>query len=251
MRLFKLLFGLGLIIYFCVVVITRIPAGWGAHFLVKGAPNLQLNGISGTLWNGKAAGAAITIDGKTIDLGRLNWHLQPMALLQLKACALIRSDLLNGDVCRTAGGLNILTNVMVDSFPAKLLNDAMGAQLAGFGNITVGEFKVTDDGDIKQLSGNVTWQDAAINVGTGWFQLGSYGVGLSENGSGGLYADITDLEGEFKVNVRGDIKLRQMPKLNGTIHPKEKAPEEIKQALSIFAEPTNDGGFTITWPMGG
>lgn len=250
MRLLKLLLVVGLATYFCIVVVTRIPAGWGAYFLVQAAPNMQLNGVSGTVWQGEAANAKITIDGKTIDLGRLNWRLQPLALLQMKACAQIRSDLLNGDVCRNAAGVNVLTDVMVDRLPARVLNDAMGAQLAGVGNITVGEFRVKDNGEILELDGSLTWNDAGINAGTGWFQLGSYAVDLTENGSGGLYADISDIEGEFDVAVRGDIKLREMPKLSGTIHPKAGAPDPLKQALSIFAEPLDDGGFRINFPGG-
>lgn len=252
MRLFSLLFGLGLLIYVCLMIVTRIPAGWGAYFVQSAAPNLQLSAVTGTVWNGEAANAKITIDGKTIDLGRLTWHLEPLALFQMRACAKVRSDLLGGDVCRSANNVNMLSDLVVNRLPAQVLNDAMGASLFGHGDITVNRFHVKDNGDILDLEGHLTWENAAIDprTGTGRMELGNYAVALTENGTGGLYADITDLSGEFDVDIRGDIKLREMPKLTGTIRPSANAPNPIVQALSIFAEPLDDGGFRINFPGG-
>ncbi len=252
MRLLKLLLGLGLVIYCCWAIIVRIPAGWGAHFLLNATPNLSMMGVNGTVWRGEAGNAKITIDGKTIDLGHLTWQLQPAALFKMKACALIRSDLLAGDVCRTAGGINQLTNLLIDRLPAKILNDAMGVQLAGLGNITVQTFYVNDIGDISKLEGTVLWENAGINVGTGWYQLGDFAIALSENGSGGLYANITDTKetGPFGVEARGDIKLREMPKFKGTISPRNNAPNDVVQALSIFGQPNGNNGYEVTWPPG-
>lgn len=249
MRLAKLLFGLGLFIYFFWAVLSSIPAAWGAHFILKASPNLKLGTVTGTVWRGETANAKITIDGKTIDLGHLSWKLKPAALLSLKACAEINSELLAGDVCRNAMGVNALTDVQVNGIAASILNEAMGAQLGGEATVSLAEFRVTDEGHIHKLDGLVTWKGARVNGGTGWFNLGSFDVALSENGDGGLFADISDSEGEFTVAVRGDIKLREIPKLNGTIHPKANAPQEITLALSAVAEQLEDGGYKIVWPL--
>lgn len=247
MRLFKLLFGLGLVCLFLVMVISRIPAGWGAHFALKAAPNLKLAGVTGTLWHGQAGNAQVYFKGKIINLGHLSWQLKPLALLQLKACALVRSDLANADVCRNAAGVNVLSNVFVDRLPAKMLNEMVSTQLAGVGNVTIPEVRVKDSGEVLKINGNVNWVDAGINIGTGWFQLGNYDIALTENGGGGLFADITDVQGNFDVQVRADIAIGQIPKLNGTIHLKPAAPDQIRQFLSAFTEQMDDGGFRVNF----
>src|SRR5690606_10628635 len=126
-----------------------------------------------------------------------------------------------------------------------------GVQIGGVGSATVQRAVLTRDGKVKDLEGSVTAQRLAVNVGTGWFALGSFAADAKENGQGGIALNITDIEGDFSVQVQGDFMIGGQPTLNGVITPKDSAPQPLKDALGVFTEMQDDGSYKITWPIGG
>ena len=250
-RLAKIAFVIGLIVYFVFLVVVRTPAQWGAWAALQASPNLSISGVSGTLWSGKASTAQVNLGTETLDLGTLSWRLDAWKLLLLQACVDVDSTMVRGYVCRSLGGKNSAKNVLVDQVPMKLLDNVIGAQLGGVGNLTVEQGTFADNGRIDQLKGNVTWQHARINAGTGWFALGSYAADITGNDKGGIAGNIFDLEGNFSVQLQGDYTPGEQPRLNGIIKPKEGAEQPLIDALSVFTETQDDGSFRVTWPMGG
>lgn len=250
-RLAKLLFFTALLIYFVVVVVLRTPAEWGAWVASQAAPNLTLTGVSGSLWSGKADSAQVLIGSDSLDLGTLKWELDGMSLLGLKACLDIDSQNVQGYVCRTLAGKNTVQKLLVDQVPAQLLNDLVGVQLGGTGSVTIEKGRFTDEGRIEQLQGNISWQRARVNAGTGWFALGSFGADITDNDSGGVVANVVDLEGDFEVQLQGEFTPGQEPRANGIIKPREGAQQPLVDALSVFTETLDDGSFRVVWPIGG
>lgn len=250
-RLAKVIFFIGLLLYFVVVVAIRTPAEWGAWAALQASPDLTLSGVSGSLWSGKAASAQVRVGDENLELGPLSWTLDGLSLLQLKACLDIDSQTATGYVCRTFAGKNTAQKLLVDQVPMKLLDNTVGAQLGGTGSLTIDKARVTDEGRIEQLQGNVTWQRARVNAGTGWFALGSYAADLSANESGGVAAQIFDLEGNFEVQVQAEFTPGQEPRANGIIKPRPGAQQPLVDALSVFTETLDDGSFRVTWPIGG
>lgn len=250
-RLLKLLFIVGLVLYFLVVVIARAPAQWGAWAALQAAPDLALTGVSGTLWDGQAATAQVRVGNEALDLGALSWELNPLALLTAKVCLDVESQMVRGYVCRTASGKNTVRQLLADQLPVRMLNDMVGVQLGGTGSITIASGRFDDEGRIEELQGNLTWQQARVNVGTGWFALGSYGADIVDNDNGGVVANVTDLEGNFAVQLQGEINPGEEPRVNGLITPKEGAQQPLVDALSVFTESLDDGSFRVTWPIGG
>lgn len=250
-RLAKLLFVILLLVYFVIVVALRTPAQWGAWAAVQSVPNLTLTGVSGSLWSGKAATAQVRVGSDVLDLGTVSWSLDGLSLLALKVCLDIDSQNARGQVCRSLTGKNTVRQAVVDQLPVKLLNPMVGAQLGGAGSVTIQQGRFTDDGRIERLEGNVTWQNARVNVGTGWFALGSYAADIKNNENGGIAGNVFDIDGDFTVQLQGEYTPGQQPQLNGTVRPKEGAERPLVDALSIFTETLEDGSFRVTWPMGG
>lgn len=250
-RLAKVVFFIALLIYFVALVVVRTPAEWGAWAALQAAPNLSLTGVSGTLWSGKAAAAHVRVGDDTLDLGTLTWEVDSLALLGLKACVDLDSQKVRGQVCRTVAGKNTARQLLADQLPVNMLDDLVGVQLGGVGSVTIERGRFTDDGRIEQLQGNVTWQQARVNVGTGWFALGSYAADVTDNGNGGISANIFDLEGNFTVQLQGEIAPGSEPRVNGIITPKEGAQQPLVDALSVFTETLDNGSFRVTWPIGG
>ncbi|MCR6652997.1 MAG: type II secretion system protein N [Cellvibrionaceae bacterium] len=230
----KLLFFIGLAVYFLVTVVARTPAEWGAWVALKSVPGLSLTGVSGTLWSGRAGSAQVAVNGHTLDLGALQWRLHGWSLLLFKACLDVRSPSLQGDVCQSAGGTLSVRKLMVDQVPAKIFYNHPDIQVGGIGSAAVERADLTLDGRVKDLQGNLTWQRLAVNAGTGWFTLGTFAADARANGQGGIALNITDLEGDFKVELQGDYTVGGQPTLNGLITPKDTAPQPLKDALGAL-----------------
>lgn len=251
-RALKVVFGGALVILFVFLVVARIPAEWGAWAVTRSVPHVKLGGVSGTLWDGKARAAMLVLDGHPLDLGGLEWNFKAMPLLIMNACVDVRSARLSGDVCRgILTGSNAISRLMLDQLPARFLDRAVGAQLTGFGSLTVQEAEITDKGQVQKLAGTFIWQGAKVNYGDGWLNLGSYSAELSENGKGGVKAEITDTSGDFEIRFSGEYGLGAQPVLNGTVKPRSTASSMIINALSLIAEADDSGSYRITWPMGG
>lgn len=249
-RLIKLLFFVGLGIYFLIAVLARTPAEWGAWVALKSMPGMNLSGVSGSLWSGRAASAQIYIFGQPVDLGAVQWRLKPWSLLGLKACADLESQLANGHFCHGVTGNTTVSKVLVDQLPVKLFNPP-GFQLGGAGNATLQRAVLARDGSLREMQGSVTWQQAGINIGTGWFNLGAFAAEVTGNGEGGIRAKVQDIEGELAVDLQMEFTPGKPFSAAGTITPRANAPEEFKQALDNFAELQGDGSFKVAWPMAG
>lgn len=250
-KLIKLLFGIFLLIYLLVSIAARIPAEWVADAAVKSVPGLTLGGVSGTAWTGRASAATLQLPGQLVDLGGLKWDVDIPALLTMSLCADVESRVARGHVCRGLNGQNTLKQVIVDDIPMSMFGSMVGAQLGGVGSVAIQRAVFDDAGVVKEMDGNITWMRARGNGGGGWFPLGSFAAELSENGEGGIIADIDDVDGEFDVELRGEVAVGSLPSLEGTIKPRPNAPQALVDTLMLFTQVVEEGTYKVTWPIGG
>lgn len=249
-KLLKLVLGLVLVGYFCVLVVKRTPATLVTANLVKSVPHVQLAAITGTAWKGRAGAAHLNIEGQIIDLGSISWKFRPLSLLALKACVDVESDVLNGNVCRTVGGVNQFKNLQVE-LPASLANKSLpDAKIAGVGSLIIAEGAVNDAGQVSSLQGNFTWKGARLNVQGMWFTLGDFAADLSAAGNGAVQANVFDLAGPYGVRLNGEFGVGTPPKVKGEVHPREDASDDIRDALGLFAVPQDSGAFAVSYPIG-
>lgn len=250
-KLAKLLFAIFLVGYFLFYIVANIPAKLVANEIVKAVPNLHLGVVSGTAWRGRAGAATVDIPGQTLDLGGVRWKVDVPSLLGLRLCMDVDTGVARGHVCRGMTGTNTLQQFIVDEFPVSLLNNIVGAELGGVGEVTVRKAVVNDKGHVSDLDARMTWMRARGNGGGGWFPLGSFAADLTANGSGGVKAQVVDVDGEFEIKIDGEIGVNQLPKANGIIKPRENAPQALVDTLMVFTEVLDDGSYKVTWPIGG
>ncbi|HEY7774830.1 MAG TPA: type II secretion system protein N [Marinagarivorans sp.] len=249
-KLLKVMLGIGLLGYFCFLVVVRTPATLVTANIAKQVPMIELAVISGTAWNGRAGAAHLNIQGQVIDLGALSWTFKPLSLLSLNACVDLASDILNGNVCRSVTGINSFTNLQVE-LPASLANDRLpDAKLAGMGSLMIAKGSVNDRGEVSALEGNLTWRGARLNVQGMWFTLGDFAADLAAGENGAIRANIFDLAGPFGVNLDGQVGIATPPTVRGEILPREGAPDDIRDALGLFAVPQDNGAFAVSYPIG-
>ena len=62
------------------------------QLLPPNAPAIALAQLEGTVWQGRANEAIITVDGETVPLGVLSWQLEPMSLLDRTLIIYLSTD---------------------------------------------------------------------------------------------------------------------------------------------------------------
>lgn len=249
-KLAKLAFGIFLLAYFLCMVASHAPAQLVADIAVKNAPGLTLSGVSGTVWNGRAAAASINIARKQIDLGGLSWKVNVPALLTFNLCTDLQTGLFSGNLCRGISGKNTVKQFILDDFPVSTFNDVLLVQLGGTGSVTIKNMVVNDKGIVDEVDAHLTWMRARGDGGSGWYPLGSFVADITENGRGGIKANVVDVDGEFEVKMEGEVGINELPKARGTVKPRAEAPQALTDSLMLFGEQLDDGSFKLSWPIG-
>lgn len=251
-RLLKILLIFILVLYFLYLVVAQVPASWAVWAVHRATPDVRLTGISGTLWEGRAAGGTALLGGQFVPLENLRWQVNPWALLTLNACALVEVDIMgqpaSGNVCGAPDKVITARDVQI-SAPMALIGDWAQLQLGGLASLQLQDLRLKGQ-LVETLQGNFSWRDARWSNGDRWFGLGAYAARLSANEQGGVHAEIFELDGPFKVQLAGDFLPGREPVIKGTVVPSDEAPVPIRDALQFVGEPVEGGGFRVAWPPG-
>lgn len=250
-----------LVVIFLFVVIRNIPAHWALW--AANAP-VQMSGVTGTLWNGKAASAVIPVPDATYALGEVEWNLSFWSLLTAKPCATVKTDLdeqkISGLACVGLGGDLQLENMQV----------AVSAKL---GEILVPVVEVQGDilmlieslefsnNEVTELIGSGSWSSAQFYNSTSWLKLGTIGFEFNQDGQGGIKAKVFDVEGPLKLELDSQFDLLGTYLTEGEVGLRPGAPSElfelidnysnvsreIQQVLSLFLEKKGRDMYSVRW----
>jgi len=252
-KLIKPLLIVFLVVYFLYLLLSRAPAELAASMIHKAVPDLWLTGVTGSVWEGSASGAQVDVPGSTLPLGRLDWKLSPLSLLTLSPCVNFEASgtpqVLSGKGCYGITGTVSLKNVNIEA-PAAPLSDRLNVPVSGIVSLQLvrGSFQKNI---IKSLDAQVSWQNGSLNLGNGWLNLGTYGGKLSEDGSGGLKADLFDVDAPIKIQmaVNGalaeDMKSLARWQLDGTVEFTASAPALFKEYIGAVAEEKEPGVYHV------
>ena len=250
-----------LIVFFLVLVIKNIPAQFGLG--LANVP-LQMAGVSGTLWKGKAATVVMPVEEAAYALGEVEWSLNPWSVFTAKPCADLRAKLdqqsLSGTACAGLGGSLRLENAQFE-VPAKVAEIfAPIVQVDGEFLLHVESLDFSDN-QIHQLIGSGSWSNARFFNSTSWVGLGSLGFDLKEDSKGGIQATIYDIESPLQMrldsqfnfigdyNTTGEIQLRPgAPREIGELLDSyTNVSREVQEVLSLFVESKGRDAYSIRW----
>ena len=250
-----------LILFFIYIVVRNIPAQWG--LALANAP-LQLSGISGTVWNGKAETAVLPLDDDSYALGSLQWRLSPISLLTAKPCIDVQTKLddqmLSGSACVGLDGALQLDNAQI-SVPAKVAEIiAPIVEVDGEIMLHVESLQLSNN-QIHNLRASGSWNAARFYNSTSWVGLGTLGFDLTEDGSGGVNAKILDVDGPLQLQLNSQFNLAGKYDTKGEIHLRPNTPREIvelidgytnvsrevQEVLSLFVENRGQGTYSVRW----
>jgi general secretion pathway protein N len=237
--------GLPLLVWLGLVV-RATPAQWG--LAIAGLP-VQMDGITGTIWNGRVTNVVVPYGGEYYSLGKLEWDLNPWSLLTLSPCAEFSTELGNqttaGTACTGLGGSLTLTDAQLN-LPAGMAEIWAPVRLRGQVDAQI-QTLVFADNQIHELRGSGSWSNAYYHNSQVWVPLGTLAFDLSQNGEGGIAAKVFDIEGPLQLDLDSQFDLAGAYTIRGNIILRPGAPQEIAQLLMIVARETQRGQFSVEW----
>lgn len=189
-------------------LLWMLPAEVALRFAAQRLAPLQLDGVAGTVWNGRALSASVF--GQ--PLGSLRWRLQPLPLL---------TGTLRGDVVLEGGeavgggqfsqqGETLRVHDARFRLPARLLQPALDVPaLALLGEVDVEiERALLRNGMPEDLAGTALWRNAAV-AGAAAAELGDIAVEFASQPDGAIAGSVRDrggplqVEGGFRIALTG------------------------------------------------
>lgn len=228
------------VVFWLYFVLSNLPAIWGAYLLTKNG-DIAMNGVSGTLWSGRASLVSIKVKGTDHSLGQLTWKLNILSLFTLKPCALIGTHMDNqefdGVVCvkgKTAFSIKDATT----SFPAALVQPLLPLAIDGQFAMTIERLEISN-AQLLGLRGKGTWMGSKIYNGSNWMSLGGLGADLVDDGKKGLSAHIFDVSSPLHLDLVGNLPFPTGATIKGNFSLPEPYFREINAGawLSMFATP--------------
>ena len=227
-------------------LITNIPANIVINSIKGQIPQVKIQNVSGTLWNGSAK--QITIQNKYI-LKNVDWSICIAHLLLAEAC--IELDLmynknplsgqLSIDINNTVQAKDIKTTMTAQAL-SQIITIPM-AEISGDIHIDLETLNWKQD-SIPSATGIIKWNKASVTIAE-TAQLGDITVTLSDSEDNPINAEISNTNGQLAIAGTALLKTTADYNLNLTLTPNNKASKNLKSSLSLFAKPKKDGSFIL------
>lgn len=229
----------GLISFF-VAAIWQLPLSFAKPYIEKVAKQIKMDGVSGTIWNGKAK--QLTIN--KINIENVQWQIKPFqSLISLS----LNTTFNINDPNLTANGIASISptqKLTLDNvkftLDANYLNKLQqNAKLVGdiIGSI---KYAVIDQENLPDINGIVNWNDAAI-ISPIKLPQGDYHA-LITSSNDGLNIKLTSTDAPAELN--GDIKLNKQWLYDTDIDIKAKE-QGLTSMLGLVGEKQADGSVKI------
>jgi len=210
MRILRNLFLLMLfVLLLAVALLALFPAKLALQWVAPNLGSIQLDDVSGTIWNGRAGRLAV----HQTELGALQWTLHPASLLSRRAdidLSLDGSEYRGQAFVRLLdGGTLALKDARIE-FPAERLNAALdvpGLMPQGKVEVRLDEAELVA-GFPRRLKGEAVWRNAAV-AGEAAAEFGDLMAEFSTMPGGKITGIAKDLggplrvEGSFELGITG------------------------------------------------
>lgn len=229
------LLGLGLLL----ILLATAPAR--LLLAIVPAEQIILQGVSGTLWEGKASRVLVASGAGWLHLGVSRWSFSPLSLLTLAPRVEINShwgrQTLKAELTLHSSH-HIELRQLELLLDAAILQQYLPVSLVGdiamqFEEITVREQY------LESAVGRIAWREGGWLSPQGRRQLGSYALDVQPAASGGVVGEVISLAGDLQAN--GPVALNQS---NYSIDVLLSGPglddPLLRQALQLVAIPEGD-----------
>ncbi len=229
---------------YLVLLIITIPAKLVSELISNNSP-VTIQGVSGTLWHGKAYMVSIN----NIQLKKTEWSFQPWSLFTGKISVEINTQYLNNKIA-TELGTSFTGRFFINELSANIAAQEIAkiaelplAQLGGTISIDI-KHAQWKQGELPLASGRINWRNATITVAE-TASLGNVTIVLSESQQQLLNAEISNQGGDIKVNGHAALVPEKNYTVNIKLSPTASASNNIRQSLGFFAQRQPGGEFLL------
>lgn len=231
--------GLGLVLY-AVFLLGTLPAPWAYAWGKPYLGNVNLYGLSGSVWDGRAVSAQV---GQT-RLEKLHWTLRPALLLRGRLGAALEFDYRAQPgalkAARAWDGQWYFTDVSL-RFPARDIEPLLrlpATELGGRVDVQLDEL-VLAQGRISAAQGVLSWEEAAV-VKPVAADLGGFSLTL-ETADEGVKGVLKDQGGAVQADGLLNLKPDGSYDFTATLASGDPRQPAIAQGLQLFGQPGADG----------
>jgi len=232
------------IISYFVFLIATIPAKPVTDLINDNTP-VTINGVSGTLWSGKA----YIVSFQDIQLKKTKWSFNAWKLFIGKIAITINSRFSGNDISAELG-TSFLGRYFINDLSAKItarevtqLAEIPLAQLDGLISLNI-EHAQWKQGELPLASGEIKWTNASVTVAD-TASLGNISILLSESEQQLLNAEIKNQGGDIKISGLAELVAEADYSIDIKLSPTATANNNIKQSLGLFAQKQPNGDFLL------
>lgn len=221
-----------------VLLLVLAPASWAWQWFGAGRAPVVLEGISGSVWNGRAERWIV----RGVALGSLRWQLAPGALLRgnLSGTLAADGDQVNGKLAFFGIDQRWTLSQIEGRFPALLLAPALdipGVRLGGTVLLSFPQVQLVD-GRLIGADGSARWQPLEV-IGTRPLSLPGLRFDVRSRDGVGIDATVADLGGPLSIS--GELRSDGVD-FSADIALRAREPsDDLRQALALVGQPQADG----------
>ncbi len=234
------------VVTYIFFLFTALPAATVIGLLGESVPQINIQGVSGTIWNGSAR--RITIASKHVIDG-VDWSVCSWRLLTAEACieldASYRNNPLQGQFGIGITG-SLVARDLYTEIDAQSLGELAGlpiGKLDGLISIQLESVNWTDE-QIPTAVGKLHWKNATVTI-TEEAKLGDVEITLIESDDFPLMATIKNKGGHVSINGEGHVSNDGNYISELKLTPNDTASKNLRSSLALFAELKTDGTFVV------
>ncbi len=240
--------------WFLVCVFYGAPASLFNSLLRQFVPQLQLQNVSGSFWNGSAAQAfwvqsQAAGQERVIALGSFEWHLQPWSLLWLHPSAHIATNYGDQfiDMRLRVSPLGKLTLTQTGAaLPAAMISNWVPVGARGQVALKLERAELSRT-QIHSLQGALHWQQAQWQWSTQWLALGDYRCELSVPAAQQIHCALQG-QGAFALDGVVDVNAQERHwALQLQVKMAPSLPEDFRQSVQVLfaGQPDAQGNYSV------
>lgn len=233
---------LPLLLSYLIGLLVMLPARFAIGWLPL-PPGANLQGVSGTLWQGQAQ--TLRIDNQ--QLGPFTWDWKGAALLQGQIAAQVALSDPRGISGKGSVGWNGEWNVddATLHFPAAVLHDtlALSAEFSGDVSAQLSHLRFTPQGCVAARA-TLNWKNGGVTDAAGALNTGDTRIQV-KCANKQWRAEITQASEQLKGHGQVSLSARKDYRLQGEITPGPTFPPALLMLLTQGARQEKSGQFTF------
>ncbi len=233
------------ILALALFLVVNIPAASVVSALNAQLPQVNIQNVSGTLWQGSAQ--QVTVPGHVFR--NVNWSVCAAHLLIASAC--IEFDALYSD-SPLSGQLSVgMSQTLYGKDIRAEMNAHTLGQLAALpmgeiaGDISLDLASLSwQPGGVPALNGIVKWSNASVTIAE-MARLGDITITLAESDENPINATISNQDGQLAIAGQASLGENADYQIDLNLTPQKGASNNLKSSLGLFAKPQPNGQYIV------